>query len=68
MVSLTDARVQYQLAPFDHPELRIPEDGRDTRGTRKIRAVGAWGSAFPLRTFLNLEAIRKYLLAQQSIY
>jgi cytochrome c peroxidase len=55
MVSLTDARVQYQLAPFDHPELRIPEDGRDTHGTRKIRAVGTWGSAFPLRTFLNLD-------------
>jgi len=55
LVSLTDTRVQYQLAPFDHPELRIPIDGRDTRGTRTIRAVGASGAAFPLRPFLNLD-------------
>jgi cytochrome c peroxidase len=55
LVSLTDARVKYQTAPFDHPELRIPEDGRDTRGTRKIQAVGAWGASFSLKTFLNLD-------------
>jgi hypothetical protein len=44
LVSLTDARVQYEQEPFDHPELRIPVDGRDTRGTRRIGAVGAKGS------------------------
>jgi len=55
LVSLTDTRVQYQQAPFDHPELRIPEDGRDTFGTRKLRAVGASGAGFPLRPFLNLD-------------
>jgi cytochrome c peroxidase len=55
LVSLTDARVKYQTAPFDHPEIRIPEDGRDTRGTRKIQAVGAGGAQFSLGTFLNLD-------------
>jgi hypothetical protein len=55
LVSLTDARVEYQQAPFDHPELRIPEDGRDTHGTRKLRAVGAWGAGSPLNPFLDLD-------------
>lgn len=53
--SLTDSRVKYQKAPFDHPELRIPDDGLDTLGTRKIRAVGARGSTYPLEPFLNLD-------------
>jgi hypothetical protein len=55
LVSLTDRRVKYQEAPFDHPELRIPHDGRDTEGTRVIAAVGAAGSPYPLKTFLNLD-------------
>ena len=55
LVSLTDARVKYQQAPFDHPELSIPEDGRDTLGTRKLPAIGAWGAKSPLRTFLDLD-------------
>jgi cytochrome c peroxidase len=55
MVSLTDPRVQYQAAPFDHPELRIPEDGLDTVGTRTIKAVGARGASQALGTFLNLD-------------
>ena len=55
LVSLTDARVRYEQAPFDHPELSIPEDGRDTRGTRKLPAIGAKGAGSPLDTFLNLE-------------
>jgi hypothetical protein len=54
LISLTDDRVVYQKAPFDHPEIRIPSDGRDTVGTRRIKAVGAYGSDSPLRTFLNL--------------
>jgi cytochrome c peroxidase len=55
LVSLTDARVKYRKAPFDHPELRIPDDGLATSGTRRIRAVGARGSFFPLRPFLDLD-------------
>ena len=55
LVSLTDQRVKYQEAPFDHPELRVPHDGRDTEGTRVIVAVGASGSSVPLKTFLELD-------------
>ena len=55
LVSLTDARVKYQKAPFDHPELRIPDDGLASFGPRKITAVGAQGSRRPLGTFLHLE-------------
>ncbi|MGH8535054.1 MAG: hypothetical protein ACREXM_00995, partial [Gammaproteobacteria bacterium] len=55
LVSLTDKRVKYKKAPFDHPEIRIPADGRDTAGTRRIKAVGDRGSMRPLRNFLNLD-------------
>lgn len=54
LVSLTDERVRYRQAPFDHPELRVPDDGLATVGTRRIKAVGARGSYRALRTFLNL--------------
>jgi cytochrome c peroxidase len=52
--SLTDQRVQYQQAPFDHPELKIPDNGLDTTGRFRLRAVGSKGSYVPLSTFLNL--------------
>ena len=57
LVSLTDKRVQYRRVPFDHPELRIPEDGlaTATSGLRTIKAVGAYGAQHPLRLFLDLD-------------
>lgn len=57
LVSLTDERVRYQQAPFDHPELRIPEDGgaTSTSGTRTIEAIGTQGADRPLSTFLDLD-------------
>lgn len=55
MVSLTDVRVKHRMAPFDHPELRVPDDGFDTTGTRHVAAVGALGSWQPLRPFLDLD-------------
>ena len=55
LIALTDDRVVFQKAPFDHPELRIPSNGLDTIGTRKIKAVGANGSDHMLKTFLNLD-------------
>ncbi len=54
LMSLTDERVKYQQAPFDHPQLRIPNDGLDTVGTRLIAAVGAQGSREALQPFLEL--------------
>ena len=57
LVSLTDERVRYQQAPFDHPELIIPKNGlaTDIEGTRTVAAVGAQGSRSPLKRFLDLD-------------
>ncbi|OAI17997.1 MULTISPECIES: cytochrome-c peroxidase [Methylomonas] len=55
LVSLTDQRVRYQKAPFDHPELRLPIDGRPYQPLARIGAVGASGSHHPLPTFLDLD-------------
>jgi cytochrome c peroxidase len=68
MRALTDPRVAYERAPFDHPSLSLPHghDGgpmsvtpdRANRGAAKttiqqIPAVGANGSATPLKPFLG---------------
>lgn len=55
LVSLTDDRVRFSKAPFDHPELRLPYDGLDVNPSKVIEAVGARGTRKPLATFLNLE-------------
>ena len=55
MLSLTDERVRLQQAPFDHPQLVIPNgenNGSDI--TITLPAVGAAGSSTPLQRFLNL--------------
>jgi cytochrome c peroxidase len=46
MRGMTDERVRFQRAPFDHPQLFVPHlpDG-------VLPAVGGGGSATPLRTF-----------------
>jgi cytochrome c peroxidase len=67
LVSLTDERVRYERAPFDHPELRVPhghagdagyaEPGHTLGGDLAqdevlvLPAVGAAGRAMPLATF-----------------
>jgi len=55
LVSLTDERVRFEKAPFDHPELVIPA-GQDEHGEimTTIPAVGAAGRATPLKPFLTL--------------
>jgi cytochrome c peroxidase len=56
LVSLTDDRVLYQRAPFDHPELPVPA-GQDASGAdllTLVPAVGALGQTTPLPSFLNL--------------
>ncbi len=56
MKSLTDERVRYRRAPFDHPELLIPNGHRAVDGgiapddVIVIQAVGRHGGA-PLKTF-----------------
>jgi hypothetical protein len=64
--SLTDERVRFQMGPFDHPSLCIPDghpgnelgvtesspgSGEAADSLRCIGAVGADGSALPIRTF-----------------
>lgn len=67
LLSLTDDRVRWERAPFDHPELIVPNgqignEGRVRRtgdqaadALRTIPAVGRNGSAVPLDTFLGLD-------------
>jgi hypothetical protein len=66
LIAMTDERVRYRAAPFDHPELRIPDghpgDETETRSdslfenkqaedvVRTIAAVGAGGDT-PLKAF-----------------
>jgi cytochrome c peroxidase len=55
LLSLTDERVRLQQAPFDHPQLFVP-DGDSTPGTDnriEIPAVGKTGSAMPFNRFLS---------------
>jgi len=47
MLAMTDERVRYERAPFDHPAMTLPN------GTN-LPAVGAAGGPAPLNTFLNL--------------
>ncbi len=53
MVALTDERVRYRQAPFDHPQLIIPANGRENPFI-ELPAVGASGSSEPLASFLGL--------------
>ncbi|MGH8477694.1 MAG: hypothetical protein ACRER2_18340 [Methylococcales bacterium] len=55
LVSLTDKRVKFQRAPFDHPGIRIPKDGLEEGRMINIAAVGANGSQSPIEPFLNLD-------------
>jgi cytochrome c peroxidase len=56
LLSWTDERVRWQQAPFDHPQLFVP-NGDSPAGTDamvELPAVGAGGSSIPLGRFLNL--------------
>lgn len=68
LLTLTDDRVRYEEAPFDHPQLFVPDGhhGDHTRATddgtgeartrmREIPAVGAEGSDEALEPFLGLD-------------
>jgi len=63
--ALTDERVRFERAPFDHPELCVPAEDRDTASARagngrakerwaNIPQVGARGNRVPLQTFEEL--------------
>jgi hypothetical protein len=48
--ALTDERVRFERAPFDHPELCVPGEDR----WASIPQVGARGNRVPLQTFEEL--------------
>lgn len=56
---LTDQRVVYQKAPFDHPQLFIPNGALNAFPLIdqfvEVPAVGKSGSSTPLPTFLGLD-------------
>ena len=67
--ALTDERVRFERAPFDHPELCVPAEDRDAGSARggptsshgsakerwaNIPPVGAGGNRVPLQTFEEL--------------
>ena len=57
LLALTDDRVRMQQAPFDHPQLFVP-NGDSAAGidnTVEVPAVGASGAPTPLQRFLNLD-------------
>ncbi len=69
MLALTDERVRYERAPFDHPALCITDghpgdsrqllasgnSGQASDSMRCLPAVGAAGSSTPLQPFLGLD-------------
>lgn len=58
LLALTDERVKYARAPFDHPQLFVPHGQNDSTAAdmvMEVPAVGAGGRATPLGTFLNLD-------------
>lgn len=72
MRALTDDRVRHRRAPFDHPELIVPNGhpgdsteitaltrGRAADALLRIRAVGRNGSNEPLEPFLGLDPARE---------
>src|SRR5262245_5235588 len=58
LLSLTDDRVRFERAPFDHPELCLPESGVGG-GRSCLEAVGAGGSATAIPTFLGLDPFQR---------
>lgn len=57
LIGCTDERVLWERAPFDHPELFLP-NGQNSLGVDKIErlaATGAAGSAVPIERFLDLD-------------
>ncbi|MBI5687728.1 MAG: cytochrome C peroxidase [Verrucomicrobia bacterium] len=60
MLTLTDDRVKFERAPFDHPQLFLPSgNGINQNGTQAevpitLPAVGRSGRAVPIPTFLSL--------------
>jgi cytochrome c peroxidase len=61
LLALTDERVRWRKAPFDHPELMVPSGIKPLTGKDAltiIPAIGAAGAPTPLGRFLNLRPMQ----------
>lgn len=68
LLALTDDRVRFDRAPFDHPEIFVPVDGTAPDNTggraalvgnplfRQVPEVGAGGNAVPAANFLGISS------------
>jgi len=76
LLELTDERVAFDRAPFDHPEIFVPLDGKAPDNTfgrpgflarlangrfRQVLAVGAGGNTTRLPNFLGVSSLRRTL-------
>jgi cytochrome c peroxidase len=72
LLALSDERVRYRKAPFDHPSICVPHGHKTERGVLLsdgagqalddmmcLAAVGARGSPTPLRPFLGLDPFQR---------
>jgi cytochrome c peroxidase len=69
MLAMTDERVKFERAPFDHPEIIVPVDGTAPDNTAgrtamlsdarflRVPATGAAGRSTPLKNFLGISSI-----------
>lgn len=69
LLSLTDDRVKFERAPFDHPEIFVPVDGTAPENTggraamaadptfRQVPASGEGGIATPVPNFLDISSV-----------
>jgi hypothetical protein len=67
--ALADPDVEFQKAPFDHPELCVPHGHNDETGEtifRHIEAVGKKGSSKPLVTFNEMLEQDSAVLANRA--
>lgn len=59
MISLSDQRVAFEKAPFDHPSLRVAKNGTRDGLTINVPVVGKHGRALlnlpPLKPFLGID-------------
>jgi hypothetical protein len=64
LLTLTDDRVKYEKAPFDHPQLFVVNGHNDVTlqdEIVEIPAVGAGGRMDPLRPFLAPAGMDAYI-------
>jgi cytochrome c peroxidase len=83
LTSLTDDRVRYYRAPFDHPEIAVPAGHtgieqavsaasgnplQSKEGFKTLAATGRAGQATPIKSFLGLPALDATIPAPSPVF